>query len=60
MITERSKNFEGMICVECERGDRLYSDVHGIFCARCGPSVPVKSEIELFCRGLAIERSSRK
>jgi hypothetical protein len=34
-------------CRECKRGDELYFDSHGIFCHRCGPSVPVDSGIYL-------------
>jgi hypothetical protein len=33
-----------MVCSECRSGDHLYKDAHGIFCRRCGPSVPVTTK----------------
>jgi hypothetical protein len=34
-------------CRQCKKGDELYSDAHGIFCSRCGPSVPVDRGMHL-------------
>ncbi|OWZ90386.1 hypothetical protein B9J07_27760 [Sinorhizobium sp. LM21] len=30
-----------IICSGCKKDDRLYEDSHGVFCERCGPSVPI-------------------
>ncbi len=32
----------GFACAGCGLSDRLYSDAHGTFCARCGPSEPLQ------------------
>jgi hypothetical protein len=30
-----------VVCRGCGQADQLYKDAHGIFCHRCGPSVPM-------------------
>lgn len=37
-----------MECVKCKQSDELYTDKHGTFCRRCGPSVPVESTTNYF------------
>ena len=40
IMTSRAKA-GGLVCANCKSNDELYSDSHGTFCRRCGPSYPL-------------------
>lgn len=51
--------FPGIVCRGCSKDDELYEDSHGVFCHRCGPSVPMGQTKVYWYAGVTLDKDSK-